>query len=134
MNILKIVPSIVEGVFGYAKKRQERKVLQQSAEAKYKLAKLNGDQQLDMTDAEWEAWNAKNADSSWKDEYVTVIMTIWIPVLLLGCIYAAWKDDPSIVEGIKSFLSILSEVDDDIWDLTKTVVFAAVGLKLWRGR
>lgn len=131
--ILGGVGKIIEPVAGVFLKRQERKILKNSANAKIELAKQSGDQELKLTDAEWENASLKTQEDSWKDEYVTVIITLWIPILLVGCIYGAFTGDMSIVNGIKETLVIVKETGIDLGDLTKIVVFGAIGLKVWRG-
>ena len=53
---------------------------------KIALAKVNKDAKLELADHEIQVLRTKNADNSWKDEYVTVLVSMPIIVSALGSI------------------------------------------------
>ena len=86
-----------------------------------------------LTDAEWEAVSAKGNTESWKDEYVTVTMTAWVWMAMVGAVASAY-DMPEILLAVKTFLEFCTANSVDVGVLTGVVIYAAVGLKVWRGR
>jgi len=109
--------------------RTRRKQAKETGLIKIQQAQVDGTNTLNMTDAEWEAVNATKADTSWKDEYITVTMTAWVWVALYGALFAE-----EVLRGVQTFLGFCTANGVDIGNLTTVVVMAAVGLKVWRGR
>jgi hypothetical protein len=126
--------AIVSGVSGFFGKRQERKKARESAKAKLELAKQQGRQAVELTDAEWETVAAEGLAGSWKDEFVTVIILAPIPMVLIGAVVDAFTADARLLEGTLEGVSRLAELGLDWELLTLAVVFSAIGLKLWRKR
>lgn len=132
---MKWVSSIIEGVVGpvaniFAKK-QERKQAKEQAQAKIKLAKQEGQQTLDLTDAEWESISTGLQDSTWKDEYVTVSVVSIFNLYIIGGIAAAFGY-PQVLEGTTVGIKALVDAGADLGMILTAVVFAAIGLKIWR--
>ncbi len=130
-----IVGNVIAEVAGFFKVRQERKKQKQVAQTKVKLATLEGKKSLDLTDAEWEAAAVRSNDDSYKDEYVTFLVTSWMLLLILGSVYGAVTGDMRVVEGVNLALKNIKESGVDMGEITYVVVLAAVGikgLKSWR--
>ena len=84
-----------------------------------------------MTDAEWESIASEKQDSTWKDEYITVSVASILNLIVIGGIAAAFGE-PRVLEGVSIALKALSDAGVDMGTLLTAVVFAAIGLKLWR--
>ena len=113
---------------------QERKQAVKTGKQKLEHARITGQQQLDLTDAEWEAVSAGKQDSSWKDEYVTVIVTLPIPLLILGGILLAFDPNSQLLAGVTTGVREINSLEGNLSEMMMVVVYAAVGLKMWRGR
>lgn len=124
---------IVAPIAGFFTAKTKANQIIETGRQKIQAAQVDGENSLNLTDAEWEAVGVEKSDSTWKDEYVTVTMTIWIWVAMVGSIAAAYEK-PQILDGVKLFLEVCTENGIDVGYLTVMVVGAAVGLKLWRGR
>lgn len=137
---LNLFAPIVELVSGYVSKRQMQKATESAAKAKLQLAKLNGDNQVTMTDQQWEAIVSSKQDSTWKDEYVTVLITSPIALILLGAIVSVYSTavdgvaDTRLLDGVSLALMRLKEVGVEMGYLMNATVLAALGLKIWRRR
>ncbi len=107
----------------------KRKQAKETGLQKIQQAQVDGKNDLDMTDAEWEAVNAGKADSSYKDEFVTVTVLLWMWVGMYGAIW-----DRNVLDSVKVFLDFCTTNDVDMGNLSTVVIMAAVGLKVWRGR
>ena len=128
------IKTLLKPVTNLIAKSVERRMAKDMVQAKVKMAKLNGSNKLEMTDTEWEALSLQLQDSTWKDEFVTVVILFPFISLMLGGIYGSVTGDMSLLEGTKLALVEIKMLDQEYWELTKIVILAAVGLKLWRGR
>lgn len=130
MNGIGAIAKPIAGVFNA---KTEAKKIIESGKQKIQQAQVDGQNTLNLSDAEWEAVNASQQDTTWKDEYVTVTMTVWIWFAMVGAMASAFGK-PEVLNGVKIFLETCTDNSVDIGYLTFMVVGAAVGLKLWRGR
>lgn len=134
MNPLSLVSTVVGGITGFFTKKQEIKQARVSARAKLDSLKEQGSQTLELTDAEWESLSIQTQQDSWKDEYITLIITSPFITILLGSIGAAlgYEWGTEVVNGTVQGLQEMKSLGMDYGTIINAVVFAAVGLKLWR--
>ncbi|MBO9492069.1 hypothetical protein J7384_17035 [Endozoicomonas sp. G2_1] len=121
--------SLVSPISKAYQSRQERKAAKESAESKIKLAKQTGDFKLDLTDAEWEALSKRTEGDSWKDEWVTVIITLPIPLIFISAILSAYTDNPAYISSIKAGVNALIQLIPNYRTILEIVVLAAVSIK-----
>lgn len=134
MNPITGVTTAISAVAGAFAAKREAKVKQEEIKSKVVLAKANGEQEVTLKDSEWEHLNVDKSDQTWKDEYVTILCTSPILLILFGAIYGALTEDMRLLDGVTAGIVALQEINVDMGTLTTAVVFAAVGLKLWRQR
>jgi hypothetical protein len=135
MNIIKdIAGALVKPVADVFKVKEERKRTKEVAQAKITQAKINGEQNITLTDAEWESLSVTANKDSWKDEYLTIIITSPIVGLLAGGVYFAFTGDVRLLEGFNRGIAALKETGVDLGYLMSAVVLAGVGLKVWRSK
>lgn len=108
---------------------QQRKQAKDSAKAKIKMAKQNNDYNLQMTDTEWEALGKHTESDSWKDEWVTLVITLPIPVIFLGAIYSAFTGDPTFIEAVDSGVTAILTLLPNFHNILEIVVYAAISIK-----
>ena len=132
---------VVKGIAGYFTKKQDIKKAKVTASAKLALKKETGDQEITLSDAEWEAIGQKGMGETWKDEYVTIIITGPIVGVLVGAVWAAFTVSEELPNGNDKLLTGTLKGIEQLnalglnWDtLTMAVVFAAIGLKMWRAK
>jgi hypothetical protein len=130
--LTKILSAILNPLTSLYKKREERKTAKLQADGAIALAKQNGDTQVTLTDAQWESIAAKGLNSSWKDEYITVVITSPIVLIIIGAVILALTGDARLLDGSVNAIKQLNLIGINMSDTIETVVFAAVGLKLWR--
>ena len=133
-TILGFAKTLVAPIAGIVGKRQERKKIKERAQAKLAQSKLEGDQQITLSDAEWESLVASGLNESWKDEYITLIITSPILGIMIGSVYAAFTGDQRIMTGIIEAIAALEKIGFSFEDVLLPVVLAAIGLKFWRAR
>ena len=127
-----IVSGILSPVAGVLNKRTERKQARDGFQSKLAIARQEGETNVTLTDAEWEVAMANNQSSSWKDEYVTLVITYPILSLMVGSQWAAFTEDSRFLEGTVAGINALTALGMDYAILSTAVVFASMGLKYWR--
>ena len=123
---------IVEPVATYWNRRQELKAAKYEATLAH--IRATADRQASLireglaADANWEMEFARQAASSWKDEYTLLVVSI---PAVLAFIRTAWLDGPAIV--LAGFQSL---AQTPMWYqiLLGTMFGATVGVRWWRRR
>ena len=131
---LTVISTAISGITGYFSKKQDGKAAVKSASAKLAQSKQDGYQSITLTDAEWESLAVQTQQESWKDEYVTIIITAPILMILLGSLSASLGFDhgPLVLQGALDGIVALKALGMDYGFLVNSVVLAAIGLKVWR--
>lgn len=130
--VLALISTLFQPLADAYKANQDRKLAKETAVVKIQQTQLEDAQKVTLTDAEWEALAVAHQDSSWKDEYVTLIITAPIVALLFGGLWAALTGSKAVIEGVAIGLTSLASVGVDMGFLMNAVVLAAIGLKVWR--
>ncbi len=138
MNPLTLITNAITGitkpVAGIFEKREERKKTKVIAEAKIAQTKVEGGQKITLTDAEWESISQKNQNDTWKDEYVTIIITWPYVGIFAGAVWLAFTGDDRLLTGVNTGIQSLKALGVDMGYLMTAVVLAALGLKMWRNK
>ena len=116
------------------KARVVRKAAKDSIKGKSALASLDAETQITLTDAEWEVVKAANETESWKDEYVTLVVTAPVVLIIVGSAYAAFTGNVELLNGAVAGIDALNQVGIPMPELMTATVYAALGLKLWRSK
>lgn len=98
------------------------------------MAKQNGITSVTLTEQEWEATVASGLADSWKDEYVTIVITSPIILIILGCVYFAFTESRALLDAATLAIDTLNEIGVPMAALMQAVVYAAIGLKVWRAK
>ena len=109
--------------------KQKRKQSAESAKAKIQLAKQTSEFKLELNDDEWEALSKKNENETWKDEYVTIIITSPFVLLFVASIISGWTGDMRYLDAVNLGISNIKDLDVDLGKLMYLVVLAAVSIK-----
>lgn len=117
------ISGIVSPIAGMIKKRDDNKT-------KVKLSQVERIKNAEDSAAELDKVFAENSgNGSWKDEYVTLIISLPIPVLFLSVIYSAFTGEPAAAEAAKAGVEALKELLPDYNDLLMMVCLAAIGIR-----
>ena len=127
-----ILGTLVSPLTSLAAKFVERKAAKDSLRSKAVLSKLDSETQITLTDAEWEIAKAKSESGSWKDEWITIVITAPIACIILGSIMMAFGAGPELVNGAVAGITALNQAGVPMPELMTATVFAGLGLKLWR--
>lgn len=114
-----MIGAIISGLFSvggqWMKNRQEKAQAKHEREVK-----------VIQNEANWDITQAQNSGASWKDEYLTIVLTspfvaMFVDVLLHG---------EAAAEKYKVAFKVLDEsVPDEYWYLLSVVVAASFGVK-----
>lgn len=129
-----IAGAAISAVGGYFNRREERRTAQISAEGKLAIAKQEGQDRVELSRADWEKIAVDSTRGSWKDEYVTIVITAPIVGILVGAVWEALFGDSQLLDGVLRGLQVLAALGFDMGELMMIVVLAAVGIKAWRLR
>ena len=129
INWLAPVTKVIDTVAGAYSKKQERKTLKEQAQIKANMAKQAGDKEVTLTDAEWESLSVQKSDETWKDEYVTLVITFLIIGILFGHFLSIFGIGGDIVAITKSSIVDLKELIPNYGIILQWVVLAAIGIK-----
>ena len=89
---------------------------------------MNADDQ----EAEWEAIQAESGNNSWKDEWITLIITLPIPVIFVSVILSVMFDNPLMAEAAKAGVKAIKELVPNYAELLYIVCLAAIGIKAFK--
>ena len=117
--MIPFIGPIISGIFGVGKQYLSNKAEKAQAKHDREITVIKGDQK-------WDEIQARNSGDSWKDEYLTIILTSPFVAMFL----AAVLDEQEMVMRISdAFIVLKSDVPDEYWMLLSVVVAASFGVK-----
>ena len=117
--MLPLLGPLVSGIFDIGKQNFANKAEKSKAKHEQEIAVIRGDQK-------WDEIQARNSGDSWKDEYLTVVITSPFIAMFL----AAVLDNRAMVERIgEAFVILQSEVPEQYWTLLIIAFGASFGVK-----
>lgn len=129
LNPAKLITSGIDAISGYQLKKKEKEIIKTQAEAKIALAKQSGATKIALSDTEWEAISVSKSDSTWKDEYVTLVITWPLIGILAGSLLNALFGNDLLLVGTLDGIERLIALGLDFGILMTIVVSAAVSIK-----
>ena len=128
---------VVQAVSGAVTRRQERKAADASAAAKLRQSAQDDAHAREMAGQlsrdEWEAIGRRAESGTWKDEYVTLIVTLPLVTLFVGALLEAVGIDSVSAAG-RAMVETLNSLEGAYADLLLYVVLAAIGIRAFKGR
>lgn len=115
---LSILPTVLKTGASIFANKQKAKILMSDAELLHAQRMANGE-------VEYQAAVRKSNDQGWKDEFVLILISL--PILLL--IWSVFSDDPSIQDKIDIFFDKFSNLPFWYQSLFIGVVASIYGLK-----
>ena len=112
-------------------KREERKLVRETAAGKLLQSKADGSLKLELNKDEWENLQVKGMTESWKDEYVTVSVVSILNVIVVGGIASAFGY-PQLLTGVGTAITALGAAGVDIGFLLEAAILAGLGLSIWK--
>lgn len=129
MGLKDIVAGIISPVAGVFQKREERKTAVQTIRATTAATEVDGKVAIELTKAQWDLTSKQLESGTWKDEYITIVITSPLVCILVGSMIAAFTGDSRMLMGVEEALATINEVGIDMGELMFFTVLAALGLK-----
>jgi len=116
---------LLNGVTGVAKTYIERKTQIDAAKHEARLTELKIQSDVEGYKAQWEAKAADGMSSSWKDEYLIIVLTtpVW------AVIYAVAFNQPELLDRVEHAMHALGMLPDWFQYLLYAGVLSSFGLK-----
>jgi len=117
--MLPLLGPILGGVFDIGKQYFTNKAEKSKAKHEQELAVIKGDQK-------WDEIQAQNSNDSWKDEYLTIIVTAPFVAMFLAAVF----NNTEMVQRIgEAFVILQHEVPEQYWTLLLIAFGASFGVK-----
>ena len=117
--MIPLLGPLVSGVFDIGKQYFANKAEKSKAKHEQELAVIKGDQT-------WDEIQARNSNESWKDEYLTIVITSPFIAMFLAAVF----DDREMVNRIgEAFVILQNEVPEQYWTLLIIAFGASFGVK-----
>ena len=123
-----IISTIVSPVTTAIGKYQDRKKAYEDGLNAIAASKQNGENEVRITAEQADALRVTNESTTWKDEFVTVVVMSPIVGIIFGAIWQAMSGDPVILTGTLHGVKELKSLGLDWGNITEIVVYAAVGV------
>jgi len=117
--MIPLLGPIISGIFSVGKTYLSNKAEEKQAVHERKITQIK-------SEANWDTIQAENSNNSWKDEYLTIILTSPFVAMFVAVIL----DMPEMVARFKeAFVVLKTDVPDEYWLLLSVVVAASFGMK-----
>ena len=123
------ISAIVGAVGGYFSKREDRKMHKKTLDGKIAMKRNDNTTEVVFNDQEWEQLSKMNESSTWKDEWITVIMTLPIPILFFSVFVGVLIGNPLVIEAATDAIKSLKEFIPNYGYLLGLIIMAALGIK-----
>jgi hypothetical protein len=117
--MIPLIGPIISGLFSVGKQYLSNKAEKAQAKHERDVAVIKGDQ-------DWDAIQAENSGDSWKDEYLTIVITAPIIVMFVAAAFG----DMEVVSRLESaFIIIKTRIPEEYWTLLYVCFAASFGIK-----
>jgi|TARA_R110000824_G_scaffold4045_8_gene19258 hypothetical protein len=117
--MIPFIGPIISGIFGVGKQYLSNKAEKAQAKHEQEVAVIKGDQ-------EWDQIQAANSRESWKDEFLTIVITSPFVAMFIASVFG----DMGMVERISdSFIILQTNVPEQYWTLLYVAFAASFGVK-----
>ena len=124
-----VLGGIISPVAKVFEKREDRKRAVGEIKAQGAAAEIDGKVAVSLSKAEWEIISKKAETDTWKDEYITLLVTSPLLIIFIGNIVAAFGFGTELLEANKASMEAMKELGIDLGELMLWTVLAAIGIK-----
>ena len=125
------VAQVVGSAFG---KREERKSLEKSIDGKLALQKDGNDTQVVFNEQEIDAISKRNEGKTWKDKYITVIMTMPFISVFFSVFFGVLLNKPELIQAAIEANKAIVELVPNYQELLGVTIVAGLGLRAYKQR
>jgi hypothetical protein len=128
-TIAGVAKGLVQPVAAIFEKREDRKKAVSIINAERSRAQTDGEIQISLTDRQWELLSKKGEADTWKDEYITIVVTSPFILIVTGALQSAFGLGTEILDAVAEIFRQAEAADIDLGELMLWTVFAAIGIK-----
>jgi len=125
-NPIVAVASVVGGFFN---KREESKQLERSINGKIAIQKNDNQTQVVFNEQEIDVISKRNEGNTWKDEYLTIVMTSPLITTYVGVLIGVLLARPDIIDAVTQANKAFSELVPNYQELLTLTIVAGLGLR-----
>jgi len=134
MNIADGIRGLAEGIVSpitnLLGKKEERRKAVEVIKASTLQGEAEGETSVKLSNAQWELVSKKNETDTWKDEYITIIITYPLIAIFFGSLMSVFLGDERLLVATTESLLALKDLGLDLGELMLYTVLAGLGIKL----
>ena len=127
--IASLVAGLVKPASSAYGKHVDKKIAQQTAQAKLRQAKIDNAHEVTLSQVELEVLARKNEAGTWKDEYALVLGSSPYLLLLIGSLLNAFGVE-QFQQGVTDGLFAINEIGVPVGQICAASIAAGLGIKL----
>jgi len=129
-SVVSVLSQAISPVMGYFEKKEQRKTTEKGIAGKIAMKKDDNAAQVDFNNQEWEIISKRGEPDSWKDEWVTIVITMPLVFHYLSVFFGVLLNRPEIIEASSAALVSFKDLVGDYGLLLTIVICAALGIKV----
>ena len=134
MNIASAIGSLASGIVSpitnLLGKKEERRKAVEVIKATTAQGETEGETSVKLSNAQWELISKKSETDTWKDEYITIIITYPLIAIFVGSVMSVFLGDERLLIATTESLDALQQLGLDLGELMLYTVLAGLGIKL----
>ena len=131
LNPFVAVAEVVGGFFG---KREERKSMEKAIDGKIAMQKQGNQTQVVFNEQEIDAISKRNEGKTWKDEYITIIMTMPFVTLFFAVFVGTLLGKPELIDAAIKANDAIKTLVPNYQELLGVTIMAGLGLRAYKQR
>ena len=128
------ISAVMSAVGGYFGKREERKSMEKQIDGKIAMQKQGGETQVVFNEQEIDAISKRNENETWKDEYITVVMTMPFITTFLGVFFSVLLSRPEIMQAVTASNNAMLELVPNYQELLGATIAAGLSIRAFKKR
>lgn len=128
----KIIGNVIGPVSNFFAAREERKMVDKTISAKVAMAKSNNETQVVFNEQEIDRLSKKNEGETWKDEYITIIMTLPLLTIFICTFLGVLLAQPGIIDAAKAANAEVIILVPNYQELLGITIMAGLGLRAYK--
>ena len=134
MNMASAIGSLASGIVSpitnLLGKKEERRKAVEVIKATTAQGETEGETSVKLSNAQWELISKKSETDTWKDEYITIIITYPLIAIFVGSVMSVFLGDERLLIATTESLDALQQLGLDLGELMLYTVLAGLGIKL----
>ncbi|RZO82967.1 MAG: hypothetical protein EVA65_15600 [Oceanococcus sp.] len=120
---------LVKPIADIFSKREDRKKAVAIIKSETARAETDGDVAVKLSKAQWEIISKKSEVDTWKDEYITIVVTAPLILIVLGALQAAFGLGTELLDAVATIFKEANQAGIDMGELMLWTVLAGIGIK-----